>query len=415
MTRRFIWLTALLISGASTLAAAADVAILTVHFDDPAVRTALVVEFAKPLPAQNAVVCAASPCQWAVSVIVRDEPPKPLAVTSAQIPVIGSAANFGADHLVVLTLKGAVPADYARVVVTYLRGSAPTQSLAAKGAEKPPNAIVPVEKADDATLSFQGIGAPASGGATTYSIDAKAAWILARLGGDQMPLSVRATAKSDKRPEVDLDSFSTSLTLWNYAHRVVLNLDLPTVEFNRKASVINVVPSARVIWPLSTTVTKQVKDPSGNDVPTIRFVTGVDLALGAEVGWNTKNTVTAASGIDNGSGGIARLVPGVSGFVAIPTRFFKRIVISGEAVVRLLATDELFLETRDLEPKADPVASLDRRARPFAKLAVKFMASPWIGFQLGYEYGSVPPAFKMANHSGTIGFVFQAKQNERSK
>jgi len=398
-------------------ALAADYALLSVFVADPA-RKELVVQFARPLPPTTDVVCTATPtqpCRWSVHVIVGEDPPVPVSVERSAIAIpAGGSADFGRDQRVQLTLATPIPADFVRVIVVFVRGNAPAAFMVKKSGPKPTPVVVPVDKASDATLYFSGLIAPAVKKETTFTIDAKAGWILGRFGDDKVPVSLSATAKGDKRPQVDLDSYSVSLTATNYAHRFVSRVDVPTLEFNRTGNVINLVGAGRIIAPLSHSVLRNVKDDNGNLVPTVKATFGFDPFVGVEGGANLRNAVSVAAG-DEASSGIFRVLAGGYAFVSIPTPHLKKIIIGAEGIVRKPTTDELFLETRNLAPKADPVPHLDARIRPYGKLSVKFMATAWVGLELGYEYGSQPPAFKLGNHSGTIGIVFQAKQNERTR
>jgi hypothetical protein len=278
--------------------------------------------------------------------------------------------------------------------------------------QKEQGAIQPVDKADDATIYFSGIIAPTLKADTLYSVDARAGWTVRRLGKNGgVPLAVSGAAKTDKRPQADLDSFNLFASLEDYGHDIIVKSNLAGLEFDRQAKVMNVVSYTRFVVPLNTTIVTRTKDASGNIQPHLRATFELDLVPGVEIGENLRNAYSAANGSASGSGFILRGVPGLSGLIVVPAPVVKKLAFQAEYTVRLPAVREVFLDTRGLAPKADPVATLDRRARPHAKASMTLMASPWIGLKFGYEYGSVPPTFQFANHGASLTLVFQAKQN----
>jgi hypothetical protein len=369
----------------------------------------LIVRFAAPLPREQSVTCAlpSRPCPWSVEVFKGEEGPLAVSVTGAMAE---PGQPFGSRHLITLELATPIPSEFARVVVTLLLGNAPTQSLTPRSA-KAKRCLVPVDKAEDASLYFSGIVAPGAGVTPVYTIDARANWRVHCFGDTcGTPLAISATAKTDKRNQVDPDSFSAFLSLQHYASDPIFKWDAG-VESNREANVLNVVSAARAVKTLRKTFRRRTVDAGGNQSFAVRTTIGINLGVGVELGANLRNAYDAGRDEGAGSGLILRGVPSARVYIVVPAPVIRRLVLKVDYQVRFLAKDELFLETRNLAPKADPVPHRDRRSRHYVQGSAKLMMTDWVALQFGYEHGSLPPAFKFVNHSGTIGFVFQARQS----
>ena len=289
--------------------------------------------------------------------------------------------------------------------VTLLLKNAPVQHL--KTAEAQAKALFePVDTADSATVYVSGIVAPAVGKHTAYTIDAKAKYWLWESGLSSA--FVTGEYKADARPNADPDSTSLFLAFDRYGS-LITKWDAIGVESNRGASVVNFMSRPRVGTALPYSFVAKHEDPSGNLLSTIRASIGLDVWLGLETGFNLKH----AEDVD-AEKFILRLVPETKAYLVVPTAsFIDKIVVSAGYAVRLPATRETFVETRDLAPGVDPITVADRRPRHHAKAAVTFKLTDWFGVESEYSYGSLPPAFKIVNHSGKIGIVFQARQVRR--
>ncbi len=76
--------------------------------------------------------------------------------------------------------------------------------------------------------------------------------------------------------------------------------------------------------------------------------------------------------------------------------------------MRLLARDELFLETRGHTD--DPVPFFNRLARHYVENNIAFMLTDFTGITVKHQYGSLPPAYKFMDHRVSVELTFQAKQ-----
>jgi hypothetical protein len=390
----------LLLLGITSLsaAAAADLAIASVHRSREDARQIFVV-LAKPLPPPADI---ATPSAWEVRVLRMGQPPLAVEITGAE-----PARAYATTRTVRLALREAIPADSFRVQVTLLRGNQPSAATADRADPPPP--LEPADNPDDANLYFNGIVAPAAGADTLYTIDTRADLTLRRFGATGgTRLGLAGEVKTDERPHVDPDRVSLGASLERFrGYAPVLRWDAFRFELDRDAELVNLLTAAsiRQTWdkPFAT---------RRDGVLLLRWTVNLQASLGVELGGNLRNKVSLASEGGDGSGTIARLVPGVGVWIVVPSSVLDRIVFSAEYTARLLGTQELFHETRGLPDDADPVASLTRKPRHHIAASGRFMLSKWFGFEAKYEFGSVPPVFQVVDHGFSVGLTLSAKQNE---
>jgi hypothetical protein len=319
-----------------------------------------------------------------------------------------------------LTLAQALPSDYKREV-RYTRGSAPLGVLTPP--KTPTSGIVPVDDPKKADVYLSGIFLPSAESKPVYTIDARGTYELwANHSGSQV-WDLSGSAKADKRENADLDSYVFGANYHRVAGRRTHNFHwFSGAEMNSKARVTNVVTAPRVVRPWTHNVFGQGANGSKPLVATL----GITLDAALEAGWNLRNIssdpadddaddVAAAEASDGGSGGILRVAPGVTLYAVKPNAgFLHRVGVTARYMVRLLARDELFLETRKSRGvEKDPIPQLNRRARHFTQLTAAFMLTEFAGVEAKYTYGSEPPAFKLSDHSGAVGVVIKFRQTDR--
>jgi hypothetical protein len=352
------------------------------------------------MPPQASLVCAAGQvCPWSVSLV-----DKSAAQSLIRVEAATTTADFNQSHQVFLRLATPIPAEYESVVVTLLLAKAPSRPLQTRQA-KNARPIEPLSDPTDATLYASGIIAPAAGAATTYTIDARAVYAVSRDEQAATAWSIGGTVKTDKRPNVDPDSFTLYGNFTKRSLPYTRMVDVGT-EFVRNDSVFNLLAAPRVVRTFAHSFLQDVPAENGNIVRMLRGTVGLDAWVGLEVGANLKHDET----IDP-SGLVLRFVPRAKAYVIVPAaRFVKKVVVGADYVARLLASDEVLVDTR---PGASPVPVADTRVRHHIEVAATANLTDWIGLKVSYEYGSLPPTFKLVNHSGKVTLVFQAKQNER--
>ena len=394
--------------GAAT-ANAQELAISKVRPGKPG-STSLYVMFKTPAPEPDAV---AGKDAWQVLVLTEGGL-KPVDVRDAQAVM----DDYAVTGLVTLTLAQALPSDYKRVEVHYTKGNAPLGVLTPPKA--PTSGIVPVDDPKKADVYLSGIFLPAAESKPVYTIDARVAYELWANPSGSRVWDVSGSAKADKRENADLDSYVFGANYHRVASRSGRNLHWFTgAEMNSKARVTNVVTAPRLVRPWTHNVVGREADGTRPLVATL----GITLDAALEAGWNLRNIYSdpadddaaAAETSDGGSGGILRVAPGITLYAVKPNAgFLHRVGVTARYMVRLLARDELFLETRKSRGvEKDPIPQLNRRARHFTQLTTAFMLTEFAGVEVKYTYGSEPPAFKLNDHSGSVGIVIKFRQTDR--
>jgi hypothetical protein len=113
---------------------------------------------------------------------------------------------------------------------------------------------------------------------------------------------------------------------------------------------------------------------------------------------------------NRGEGGFFRGVPSATAYLIVPDILkLNKVAISSTYTVRILTRDELFLETRNTK---DAIPKLMSGTRHYLENKIQFMLTEYIGFQIKHKYGELPPAFKFANHSVSIGLLFAFSQTK---
>jgi hypothetical protein len=392
--------------GGVQLAAAADPTIAKVRPGKPG-SPFLYVMFKTPVPAPADV---RGKERWEVRVATA-EALIPIAVLDAQeVP-----DDYAVTGLVTLTLATALPSDYKRVEVRYTLGNAPLGVLTTP--KVPTSGIVPVDDPKKADVYLSGILLPAAEAKPVYTIDSRGSYqIWANSSGSRV-WDVSGSAKADKRENADLDSyvFGANYHQIGRAGRPVNIHWFSGAEMNSKARVTNLVTAPRVARPWTRNVYR--RDADG--VTKLAATFGATLDGSVEGGWNLRNLYSDPEEdevvVMAGSGGILRAAPGLTLYMVKPNAgFLGRIGVTARYVVRLLARDEIFLETRKSRGAGkDPIPQLNRRARHLTQITTAFMLTEFAGLELKYSYGSEPPAFKLADHNGAVGLVIKFRQTSR--
>lgn len=194
------------------------------------------------------------------------------------------------------------------------------------------------------------------------------------------------------QPETWLDQFN-------------LRWQVAGVELEKTGDVVNLVSAVSLLRPF----VGRTYYTNADGERRVATTTELDLAVAVEAGGNLQNAATVAlAGRGRGTGAILRLVPSARFYFlwrSVP--FGEGVNFSAHVESRVLARDELFLETRD-DPE-NPVALLNGKLRTYATAEAEFMVHEFVGLTAGYEYGSLPPTFKFVDHKGSIGVVLKFK------
>lgn len=390
--------------GAARPAAAEGPTIRQVRPGRPGSPT-LYVSFNTPVPAPADV---RGKDRWQVQIVTTSGLTAMTVTDAREVP-----DDYAVTGLVTIALSAPLPATFERVEVRYTVGSAPMGVLAAP---KPASSgVSPVDDPKKADVYLSGILLPAAEAKPLYTIDSRGSYQIWADASGARVWDVSGSAKADKRENADLDSYVFGA---NY-HRIAQGgrrVDLhwfSGAEMNSKARVTNLVTAPRLVLPW--THHRFRKDAKGVTTLVASYGATVDAAV--EAGVNLRNLYSDPAEEDNGdgSGGILRLAPGLTLYAVKPKAgFLNRVGVTARYLVRLPATDELFLETRKSRGAGkDPIPQLNRRARHFVQIATAFMLTDYAGIELKYGYGSEPPAFKLTGHNGAVGLVIKFRQTDR--
>jgi hypothetical protein len=259
---------------------------------------------------------------------------------------------------------------------------------------------------DDADIYLDGSVTPTVGAGPQYDIDTSVGLKLSRKHPKVRWFEITGAVATDQRQKADPDSFR-----WRLAYQIVpskvarpqYDLGLLGMEFDRTGEARNLIASPRVIIPFGPN-----PKVDSNGVP--KVVMRWELYGGVEAGWNTKDILRFAGTSFPGHNAIFRGVPGSTLYLRwFRVGPFQEISVDSNYEVRLLATREIFLETR--LHTTDPVPELRQQPRHHIKTTVAFKFSGAAALTVKYEYGSLPPAFTFVQHQVAIGILLQLKQN----
>ncbi len=379
-----------------------------VQFETPAALTDCDVEFWSNRSKAWLDKCASrlSAVPWVVVAYSKTGEPTPLHVNVSQ-PI----GNLAADGLVRLDLVAAISAGYFRIDVTFTKGNLPHFSI--EGSNPPTTKwVAPAKTKDDSNVYISGTFAPAEGSSPTYTIDSKASYILQSFKNGHYTLSASGDVNTDKKKTADPDSFHWAIPV-QYVGKSPFTLQLPTIgmELDKKGNAINLVSTPGITRGFGHTFVRP--DPKFPEAKTVSASIGLDLSGGLEFGSNLKNDFAVANKTIGGQGWFLRGVPSASVYVIIPNILrLNKISITSSYTARIPTTNEVFIETRHV---AKPTPELSSNTRNFVQNAINFMLTDYLGIQIKHQYGSLPPAFNLAQNSGSIGLVLALKETRAKK
>jgi hypothetical protein len=139
----------------------------------------------------------------------------------------------------------------------------------------------------------------------------------------------------------------------------------------------------------------------------------LDLTAGFEFGDNLRNDYAVVNKSSRGEGPFLRGLGGATAYLVVPSIWhLNKITFTSSYTARVPTTDELFLETRH---RKDPLPLLTSKTRQYVEDSVNFMFTDYFGIQIKHKYGSLPPAFRFVDNSGSIGLLFAFKETRAPK
>lgn len=126
--------------------------------------------------------------------------------------------------------------------------------------------------------------------------------------------------------------------------------------------------------------------------------------IGQELGKNLQSPLDAAEG-----GSIYRLKAGtfLNLFFEPAMRGLRKIEVDAEYTRRWPLRRELYFEEDD--EGALRLVEISKRPRDYVRANLNFMFRDDFGASVGYEYGELPPSFKLVDHKLKIGLVYKTK------
>jgi hypothetical protein len=280
-----------------------------------------------------------------------------------------------------------------KIMVRYQQANLPSVTLGPRFKKHEKKTFTAAKGKKDADIYFNGSATGQKGSGPVYSIDAKAGYLqsLKHAGA----IGGRATFVSDAHSDIDPDSITATgsyqkIFVLRSPWGIILNSDFLGGEFDKENKTRN----------LTTELDGTLVLPS-HRFGESNFAT-MDFMGGFEGGHNYKHALNP-----KGLGNIWRPKFGVNAyFVALAPKFFNRINLSANYLLRLPQTDEPFTE----KINGVKISSLTKRPRHYLGVDLGLMFAPSYGVTISYRYGSLPPDFKLVDNKVSVGFTLQLKQ-----
>jgi hypothetical protein len=336
-------------------------------------------------------VAASKKEYWIVIAIGQDGKTQSYQPAHAEVKAQNKLVNLKMD--VSLDAGGDLDPKTHKIIVRYQQANLPSVTLGPRFKKQEKKAFTAAKGKKDADIYFNGSATGQRGSGPVYSIDAKAGYLqsLKRAGA----IGGRATFVSDAHSDIDPDSITATgsyqkIFVLRSPWGIILNSDFLGGEFDKENKTRN----------LTTELDATLVMPSAR-IGKNNFAT-MDFMGGFEGGHNYKHALNP-----KGLGNISRPKVGVNAyFVALAPKFFNRINLSANYLLRLPQTDEPFTE----KINGVKINSLTKRPRHYLGVDLGLMFAPSYGVTISYRYGSLPPDFKLVDNKVSIGFTLQLKQ-----
>lgn len=163
------------------------------------------------------------------------------------------------------------------------------------------------------------------------------------------------------------------------------------IEADRDFTNVNVIWTSQFMAPLNFLNTRKTK-------------IFLDPFVGTEVGGNIDSPVAKAKGQ-----GLARIFTGASMYVLFPFQREDLDILTLEAayIRRWPLLEEVNITSRS-DGTLLPV-TINAKPKDFVEAKLNFQFNDFFGAYAGYEYGSLPPLFKLVDHRYRLGLVYKVK------
>lgn len=261
---------------------------------------------------------------------------------------------------------------------------------------------------DDADLYFQGIVTTGSGKAASGSVDLK--FRLPFYAKPRHHFSLFADLKASSAADADPDTLKFGMEIRSLLLRSesavsgIFWYNNGSLEGDRSYDNLNLVFSSIMRFPLRTIwLSNQADD---------RAFVNLTPYFGIEFGKNLKSPVSEAEGR-----GIARPTVGTYLYSRVyqGNQTFARVTLDGLYQRRWALTDEVhFKDVDGMDAQGKPIkvtvpVFFGKKSTQWGEVNLNFNVSEVLGLFVGYQYGELPPAYKLVDHIAKIGVVLKAK------
>ena len=273
----------------------------------------------------------------------------------------------------------------------------------------PPFKIVESNSRQDSNVYISGEITGASGTDVFASEDIKFDFpFLARIRGKINTFGLMFDIKANTNPKADPDSLnvgfkwlfplydfpapdseSATQTVKGKFYSSIFLQTIGRLEGERDFENMNVIIDNRFIMPLNFINKRTYK---------LQF----EPFVGTEVGRNLFSPVREAQ-----EKPLARVVGGTSMFVLFPIQYKDLDILSLEAnyIRRFPLKDEVTFIVDEMK-KVKPL-QINTRPRDYVEAKLNLKLNKFFGVVFGYEYGELPPSFKLVDHRFKIGLVYK--------
>lgn len=309
-------------------------------------------------------------------------------------PNSATVAHTPAGSIVTLVVSPPLNKSTHRISVRFQQPNFPEFTLGEAKKTGPRANFTKAKGKEDADIYFSGLASGARESKPLYSFESKLGYLFSL--GRKGAIGPRAEVNAASESNIDPDSIKATLSyekafVFGPARGLIVRSDALGLEFDKENRNRNLMTE------FNGTL---VPPPARLGESTFA---AIDFMAGFEGGHNYRHALNE----DHGLGNLWRWKFGANVyFVALDPPVFKRIDFSTSYQVRLLQTAEPFTETIG----GEEVTTLSKRPRHHVASNLDFMFSDALGISLKYQYGSLPPAFKLVNHSASVGLTFKLKQ-----
>lgn len=251
-----------------------------------------------------------------------------------------------------------------------------------------------VDNPDNSDLRFDGELRSSSGSALLGAVEVDLGYPIVRNDLDTIKPFFSLKASGD--PQNDPDSLKLGISWKRQLLDFSQNSPLMRLHLTNEGAIEaeRDFDTANLLWAGRLTLQSKRK---------ATFPLWFDPFVGVELGRNLRSPLPQAE-----DKGLARLVFGIGlqRKVKVKSPYFDSLSFESHYERRVLLLNEIGIEEDD--HKKLTAIEFGKRPRDWIDAKLVFNFKPYWGFYLGYEYGELPPAYKLVDHRFRIGISFRA-------